>query len=105
MTETPGFIVIQRGSQQRGWVDGGHFPDHPWREPLQRSAHTLKGLTYAPTGALLAARTTSLPEHLGAQRNWDYRYAWVRDSGWRCGRCTPSASTKRPTTSWPFSAM
>ncbi len=64
----------------RGWVDGGRYPDHPWREQLQRSAITLKGLTYAPTGALLAAPTTSLPEHLGGGRNWDYRYSWVRDA-------------------------
>ena len=64
----------------RGWVDGGRFPDHPWREHLQRSALTLKGLTYASTGALLAAPTTSLPEHPGGGRNWDYRYTWVRDA-------------------------
>ena len=64
----------------RGWIDGGRFPDHPWRELLQRSALTLKGLTYAPTGALLAAPTTSLPENLGGSRNWDYRYTWIRDS-------------------------
>jgi len=64
----------------RGWIDGGRFPDHPWRELLQRSALTLKGLTYAPTGALLAAPTTSLPENLGGTRNWDYRYTWIRDS-------------------------
>ncbi len=64
----------------RGWIDGGRFPDHPWRELLQRSALTLKGLSYAPTGALLAAPTTSLPENLGGTRNWDYRYTWIRDT-------------------------
>lgn len=64
----------------RQWISIGRFPDHPWREYLQRSALTLKGLTYAPTGALLAAATTSLPETPGGQRNWDYRFTWVRDS-------------------------
>jgi alpha,alpha-trehalase len=64
----------------RDWIDGGRFPDHPWRELLQRSALTLKGLTFAPTGAMLAAATTSLPEHPGGQRNWDYRYTWIRDA-------------------------
>ncbi len=64
----------------RQWITVGEFHDHPWREHLQRSALTLKGLTYAPTGALLAAATTSLPESPGGQRNWDYRYSWIRDS-------------------------
>ncbi len=62
------------------WLDHGAFPDHPWRTFLQRSALTLKGLSYAPTGAMVAAATTSLPETPGGQRNWDYRYTWMRDS-------------------------
>jgi GH15 family glucan-1,4-alpha-glucosidase len=64
----------------RRWLEGGSFPDHPWRDFLQRSALTLKGLTYSPTGALIAALTTSLPETPGGERNWDYRYSWIRDS-------------------------
>jgi GH15 family glucan-1,4-alpha-glucosidase len=62
------------------WLARGQFPDHPWRSHLQRSALTLKGLTYSPTGAVVAAGSTSLPETLGGTRNYDYRYTWIRDA-------------------------
>lgn len=62
------------------WLDRGRFPDHPWRGHLQRSALTLKGLIFSPSGAMVAAATTSLPETPGGERNWDYRYTWIRDT-------------------------
>ena len=64
----------------RDWLRAAQVPDHPWRRYIERSALTLKGLSYAPTGAIMAAGTTGLPETPGGERNWDYRYTWIRDS-------------------------
>jgi len=72
--------LARTGRFWQEWLKEGTFPDHPWRSHLQRSALTLKGLTYAPSGAMVAAATTSLPETPGGDRNWDYRFSWIRDS-------------------------
>jgi GH15 family glucan-1,4-alpha-glucosidase len=72
--------LVRTADYWHEWLAHGDFPDHPWRPYLQRSALTLKGLSYAPTGAMVAAATTSLPETPRGERNWDYRYSWIRDS-------------------------
>jgi GH15 family glucan-1,4-alpha-glucosidase len=64
----------------RRWLSNARSVDHRYRPYLERAALTVKGLSYMPTGATVAALTTSLPETPGGERNWDYRYSWIRDS-------------------------
>jgi GH15 family glucan-1,4-alpha-glucosidase len=64
----------------RDWLSQSRYVGR-WREMVHRSAITLKLLTHEPTGAIIAAPTTSIPEHIGGSRNWDYRYVWMRDAG------------------------
>jgi GH15 family glucan-1,4-alpha-glucosidase len=70
------------GDSERWWQDwaGRCTYNGPWHEAVVRSLITLKALTFAPTGGIVAAATTSLPERLGGVRNWDYRYCWLRDA-------------------------
>ena len=63
----------------RDWLARGTYRGR-WREAVERSAITLKLMQYAPTGGLVAAPTAALPEQVGGERNWDYRYTWIRDA-------------------------
>lgn len=73
----------QTAQQWREWSSHCEFhrhEGHPWKDAVTRSLITLKALTFKPTGGIVAAPTTSLPERLGGVRNWDYRYCWIRDA-------------------------
>jgi GH15 family glucan-1,4-alpha-glucosidase len=74
-----GRLLAETVEYWQGWVAQSRYTGR-WREIVNRSALTLKLLTYAPTGAIVAAPTTSLPKQVGGGRNWDYRYTWIRDS-------------------------
>lgn len=77
--DTVNRMFLQTGEFWRAWLDRSTYNGR-WREMVSRSAMTLKLMTYAPTGALVAAVTTGLPEQVGGERNWDYRYTWIRDA-------------------------
>src|SRR5262249_19472760 len=77
----PSRLLHETERAWREWSAKCHVTG-PWREPVERSLIVLKALTYAPTGGLVAAATTSLPEKFGGQRNWDYRYCWLREATW-----------------------
>jgi GH15 family glucan-1,4-alpha-glucosidase len=80
----------------RQWSAGCTY-DGEWRDAVVRSLITLKALTYRPTGGIVAAPTTSLPEHLGGQRNWDYRYCWLRDATFTLAALIQSGYTQEAT--------
>jgi len=75
----PAEEIEQTANWWRDWSSRCTY-DGPWREAVMRSLITLKALTFAPSGGIVAAPTTSLPEKLGGVRNWDYRFCWVRDA-------------------------
>jgi GH15 family glucan-1,4-alpha-glucosidase len=72
-------LVEATDAYWQAWAERCRY-DGPWHEQVMRSLLTLKALTYSPTGGIVAAATTSLPEHIGGVRNWDYRYCWLRDA-------------------------
>jgi GH15 family glucan-1,4-alpha-glucosidase len=79
MPSTVDEMLLATENRWQDWVSRCRY-EGPWREAVVRSLITLKALTYEPTGGIVAAPTTSLPECIGGVRNWDYRYCWLRDA-------------------------
>jgi GH15 family glucan-1,4-alpha-glucosidase len=100
-------VVKARDDTIAGWQSWatklvGYEGDH--RDLLRRSAVVLRALNYAPTGAIVAAPTTSLPEEIGGVRNWDYRYTWVRDASFTIGALAASGCAFEATAFFDFFA-
>src|SRR5262245_64093763 len=79
----PGEIATRLEDTVKGWCSWSAIHqtyEGPWRDLVHHSGRVLQALTFEPTGAIVAAPTTSLPETVGGERNWDYRYTWVRDA-------------------------
>ncbi len=82
------------------WCSGIQQVHGEWQDLALRSLITLKGLTYGPTGGIVAAATTSLPEFLGGVRNWDYRYCWVRDAAFTLDALIESGLREKQKVGW-----
>ncbi|MCP3816597.1 glycoside hydrolase family 15 protein [Streptomyces sp. A3M-1-3] len=93
----PGQIRRRLGDTIKGWRSWTHSHRGyrgPWQEEVNHSGRVLQALTFAPSGAIVAAATTSLPESIGADRNWDYRYTWVRDASFTLQALATTACEK-----------
>jgi len=85
----------------RSWSGLHHRYRGPWADLVNHCGRVLQALTFTPTGAIVAAPTTSLPETVGGERNWDYRYTWARDAALTLEALWVAACPTRPTGSSP----